>query len=256
MLMGVPMFLVLDPLLELATISSVFIKQEINIFEVLTGCETKSRFHVYARTQFGYKYLFKCKEESGWCERNCLLSSSRPFKMKIKHVAALDQFGNDFSDSATFAEFNRPYKCTCFCLQRPVMKGVKNNGEYFGQIKFPFSCCDPKYEVVDKFNNLKYVVTGDCCQCGLMCRTSYGMCSEVMFQIRKPDNEQVGFVKKVFSGLVQELLTSADNFELQFPKDSTPEDKLMLIGNVLMIDYTFFEDKGRDRNRFGSDLFK
>jgi hypothetical protein len=132
------------------------------------------------------------------------------------------------------------------------MKGRYTNGDYFGKITFPYTCCDPKYEILDRFDKLKYIVTADCCQCGLMCRASYGMCSEVTFQIQRPDsNQQIGYIKKVFSGLIQELVTSADNFELVFPQDATPEEKLMLIGNVLMIDYSFFEDKGKDANKNG-----
>jgi hypothetical protein len=242
--MGVPMTLVYDPLMELAGITSVFIKQDISLFEVFTGCETKNRFHVYAKTQYGYKYLFKCREESSWCERNCLTGSCRPYRMKVKHIKAVDQFNGDFGNQEIYADFQRNFKCTCMCIQRPNLKASKYNGEYLGRINFPYTCCDPVYEVCDRMNNLRYIVTGDCCQCGLMCRKSYGMCSEVLFDIKKPGQDiKVGTIRKVFSGFIQEMLTDADNFELVFPQDATPEDKLMLIGNVLMIDYSFFENE-------------
>lgn len=62
-----------DPMTELSLATSAVIKQQIEFLEVLTGCETKNRYHVYIKTQTGEMiYLFKCKEESTWCQRNCL----------------------------------------------------------------------------------------------------------------------------------------------------------------------------------------
>ncbi len=84
-----------------------------------------------------------------------------------------------------------------------------------------------------------------------MCGNVFDMCSEVCFEIRTPGNNTlVGTIKKVLSGPLQELLTDVDNFELIFPSDATPEDKLMLIGNVFMIDYSFFEDNGINQTQY------
>lgn len=41
---------------------------------------------------------------------------------------------------------------------------------------------------------------------------------------------------------IQSLVSNDDNFEVIFPNDSTPEEKLMLIGAALMIDYSLFEE--------------
>jgi hypothetical protein len=65
--------LINDPLVELANAGSAIIKQKIELLEILTGCETANRYHVYIKTTNGeMTYLFKCKEESGCCERQCL----------------------------------------------------------------------------------------------------------------------------------------------------------------------------------------
>lgn len=62
-----------DPMAHLSQAKSAIIKQEIELLEVMTGCEQKNRYHVYIQTHSGeFVYLFKCKEESGWCVRNCL----------------------------------------------------------------------------------------------------------------------------------------------------------------------------------------
>ena len=49
-----------------------FIKQKVELLEVLTGCETKNRYNVFVRNPDGsYVYLFKAKEDSGFCARQC-----------------------------------------------------------------------------------------------------------------------------------------------------------------------------------------
>ena len=39
-----------------------------------------------------------------------------------------------------------------------------------------------------------------------------------------------------------ELVTSADSYQINFPPDANPQDKLLLIVAGLMIDYQFFEE--------------
>lgn len=55
----------------------------------------------------------------------------------------------------------------------------------------------------------------------------------------------VGSIKKKVTGL-QELVTDADTFILNFPDSASPEEKLMLIGSVLMLDYRYYEENGCD----------
>jgi hypothetical protein len=61
-----------DPMAVLAEAKSAIVKQQIELLEILTGCETKNRYHVYITTHSGqFVYLFKCKEESDCCARMC-----------------------------------------------------------------------------------------------------------------------------------------------------------------------------------------
>lgn len=61
-----------DPMAVLAEARTAIVKQQIELLEVFTGCETKNRYHVYITTHSGqFVYLFKCKEESDCCARMC-----------------------------------------------------------------------------------------------------------------------------------------------------------------------------------------
>ena len=61
-----------DPFQILQRSKFAFVQQEIELIEVLTGCETPNKYHVYVVTDTGEQvYIFKCKEKSNWCQRNC-----------------------------------------------------------------------------------------------------------------------------------------------------------------------------------------
>lgn len=59
---------------------SLVVKQKIEWAEVVTGCETENRYNVYDRQ--GNK-LFKAKERSGCCNRQCC-GSCRAFDMEVR----------------------------------------------------------------------------------------------------------------------------------------------------------------------------
>lgn len=143
-------------------------------------------------------------------------------------------------------------------LFRPEMKVYfKQNDQYIGKVVDPFSCCDAVFNMYSANNDLRYGVKTTACQCGICCRNGCGMCSEVKFPIYNaknnnwiPENKD-GQIKKVIKNFVKEMISDADNFEIIFPTDATPEDKLLMICMTLMIDYRYFEDNGNQNNRHG-----
>ncbi len=60
------------PFEELAQAKMAIIKQQVELAEIITGCETKNRYHVYILKENGEGvYLFMCKESSSCWSRNC-----------------------------------------------------------------------------------------------------------------------------------------------------------------------------------------
>jgi len=240
--------------------TSVFVKQEVNVLEMMTGCEQKNRYDIYVRTPntgpMGMR-IFRCKEESDFCMRQCCHGDARAFKLRINYIVGAQQFGDDFQ---TIAWMDRPFKCTCCCLDRPEMTvywgELDNMTNCIGKIKEPCSCCDPQMDICDYTSNVRYQVIADGCQCGICCRgTPCGKCSEVMFPIFKSDCQnkefanRTGTIQRKFAGCMKAAFTDADNFEVTFPFDASPEDKLLMIGTSLMIDFRFYnEDSGESNN--------
>jgi hypothetical protein len=122
------------------------------------------------------------------------------------------------------------------------MKGYVGHND-LGQIREPCPCCDPTYHIHSAHGDRRFVVKGDCCQCGILCK-----CCEALFTIHKANKTEMteqnadGFIRKRFGGF-KELVSDADNYEITFPSDATPEDKLLLIGTAIKIDYSYYERK-------------
>ena len=186
---------------------------------------------------------------SGCCERQYCRGDMRPFQMNVLHLQGAI-FDSHFADNL-FCTFDKPYKLSCLCCCRPEVisyYGNKESSKSFGKIDFPWTCCDPIFQVKDNSGALKYSITTDCCTCGFLCGNSCGCFSPVTMQIHKGEigdpSQAVGQMVKHAMGFAT-LVSDADNYEIVFPKDASPEDKMNLIGAALLIDYSLFEEKNQ-----------
>ena len=227
-----------DPLVILDNAPVVKIRQQIEWLEIVTCCETKNRYDVYARINEQNVFLFKCKEQSGWCMRNCCPGNCREFNLKLT-----------LPNQQKFAILERPYKCTCCCCNRPTMTCKFTDGNQFGRIREPFRACSPLFETYDESDQSKYYLEIPCCQCGFCCRMgTCGKCSEVYGNIYEDPSltTPVGVIKKK-EKCAQEMISDANTFFITFPVNATRNDKLNLIATVLMVDYRYYEDNANQR---------
>ena len=231
-----------DPISELAMSYRATIRQQPEVTELLTGCESENRYHVFISLVNGMeKYLFKCKEQSTCCQRQCCPADAREFNMLIKHISNPDAFKENFSKY--FAKLSKPYKCSCLCLARPKITGeYTSNNQVFGEVKEECSCCDPLFVVLNQ-SEVKYSITINCCQCGFCCRCSCSKYFTVDCIIREggKNGTPVGSIKKRSARNIMELIGDADTYIIEFPPSATPEDKLSLIMAGLFIDYRYYE---------------
>jgi uncharacterized protein YxjI len=61
------------------------------------------------------------------------------------------------------------------------------------------------------------------------------------FDVFDDEGEQVAQIKKKWSGIGREVFTDADVFGLEIQAELEPEDKLMLMSAVFLIDFLHFE---------------
>jgi len=222
----------------------IFIKQKMELTEVMTGCEGENTYYVYPLSKDGEKKgkkLFKCKEKSGCCARQCLSGECRPFILKIN----LDDDDEDL-DTSPFLLINRECACTCYCCNRPeitvtLVEDGKN--EYLGKIREPFTCCNIVLDIHDKDNNIKYNVNGSCCQCGLHCKGPSDCCQVIDFELKIPSGDTVAGIQKKSVGCLQASISDADNFAVHFPANCTKEEKALIMCATLFLDFRHFEEK-------------
>ena len=244
---------VLDPMVELETATEALIHQKAQFEEQFLGCQFPNRYYVFVGSPnyyIGKKMLFKCKEKSECCQRNCCPAGDREFSMVMKYVEPNKEMDDTFTSPNITAY--KPFKCTCFCLERPEMS-VFAGGKLVGTVKQPFYCCDPIFTIKDASGKFKYFIHADCCQCGFCCKNNIcGKLSDVIFYIYSNLDKtvKIGSITKKVANL-SEMITNADSYSIIFPKVAFPEDKLLLIAAGLMIDYQYFESSPESSHDHG-----
>lgn len=244
---GMEFIYVKDPMSELASCPSLLIRQEPQFLESLTGCEQPNIYHVFGNSPLGMRYLFKCIEKSGCCERRFCPSNQRPLDLDIIHCNSVDQLGMGYT--TPFAHMDKPFMCTICCICRPEIDVILNStNQPIGKVKNICTVCDPTFELYSVGGGLKYIVTADCCQCALRCPGFLGKTSQGVFDILDAGNNQiVGRITKEPANM-SELVTDADSYVVNFPLNADANDKLLLTGLAIMIDYQFFETDASDEH--------
>ena len=235
---GMQFIYVEDPMMELASCPSLLIRQEPDFLENLTGCEQPNVYHIFGNSQLGFRYLFKCIEKSNCCARRFCPSTNRPLDLDIIHCSSQDQLGINYT--TPFATMNKPCMCTICCLCRPEINvNLNSTGQAIGKIKHICTICDPTFEVYNSAGNLRFIVTASCCQCALLCPGFLGKTSQGVFDILEGD-QNVGRITKE-PATMSEIASDADSYVVNFPPSADANDKLLLTGLALMIDYQYFE---------------
>lgn len=238
---------VTDPMQELASSSSAIIKQEPDIFEALSNCQTPNKYHIFINTALGLRYMFKCVERGDSCARNCCPTDLRTFSLDFKQITSLNQYYGTTA-AQTFLKIRKP----CSCLVKPKMVIEHFTlGTKYGKIKQASCTLNAQVNIYDNNNNLLYEVVGDCCQAGLCGCALCAKMMEVHFKIMQ-GGRIVGKLTKCEADF-EEMITSADTYEVIFPSKATVNEKILIIVTSLLIDYLYFEkgviEEGRENRR-------
>lgn len=250
--MMAPVMAPADPWAILAMQKKLFIKQKIELLEVLTGFETENRYEVYDGTKS--QHLFKAKEVSDCCARICC-ANMRAFNMGVMMAGFKDL-------SASWLTYSRPFKCVFPCCNRPVLYAKKcvpaaaEGVPHFASSTNPFACCSMVFEIRNDKDEVVYRVDGSSCQAGMFCMCPCSPCNKITFPILPADGSpvQLGVIEKQWSGCGKEAFTDADNFFIEFPDGATPEMKAIMLGTVFLIDFLYFENKQNKRGGAGGGI--
>ena len=222
-----------DPISSLEICKDVYIKQTVEWRDLVSGCDSKFCFIIFSESNNTFNFLFKVKDHSGFCMRNCCCCNHRSYNIILSS-----------SFPKNVVTYIRPYKCICFCCcccKKNDMINQYYEGNKFGKIEEPTNGCDPYYRINDENDNPKYILKLNCCQCGFCCRGNCDSCGEVNGYIYKC-NDMNNIVGNIYQkeGYCHKEFTTIDTYHLTFPNDANINDKLNLIGAVVLMNYTYY----------------
>ena len=121
------------------------------------------------------------------------------------------------------------------------------NRTLFGSIQQPNICCcsDPDFQLINNLNYCKYRVATEGCQCAYCCCAGCDVCltAPMDYAILDSNHTQIlgNILKSEFSDRDKEMLT----YRIIFSIDATPEEKILIIGTGLTIDYFNYRELGK-----------
>ncbi|KAL3862664.1 hypothetical protein ACJMK2_008618 [Sinanodonta woodiana] len=206
----------------LSQIDQLLVKQQVELFELVTGWETANKYKIM--NSVGQQVYFAA-EESDACLRQCC-GANRGFNIHITDNAGQEVI-----------RVNREFKCCahqwCACIDACAheVQIEAPPGHIVGYVKQKRSCCEPKYKILDHDHHKKLVMQGPCCMLtGPCCTWDHDF---IVFS--KDGANEVGKVSKQWSGLLKEYFTDADNFGVSFPMDLDVKMKAVMLGAVFLI---------------------
>ena len=223
----------------MADLSSVDIFQDTGCIDCLFPLciSNKYRCHAPGETQKWYEF----QEESDCCER-CCLYSCRSFTMNISNIVSPK------NNISVLMEGKKPLShiccCGCGCGRQSLSVDLKSpQGMKLGSAKLNFDSCfcailKNHIEIIDKTDQLKYSIKPNCFWIGYACGCC-SKCYEILYHIYQDDVE-VGNITKLSCDGIRLFCTKADNLTINFPLQASPEEKMLIIIGVILLDYISF----------------
>ena len=188
-------------------------------------------------------HLFTTKEITPICSHNFLSNQSRQIDINIFNyiVEPKDK------EMQKFITIRKPcrcaFSCFCACCTRPIFE-VVTPIEKLGKIIEIRTFCDPVLHVLDVNDEIIYILSTKCCQCGYLLRDSFcdnRRCARCIFLIADKDNNCVGKILKDHrSG--KRIQPDYDQMVLTYPPEASCQEKILLMCASLAIEYLYFQN--------------
>ena len=233
---------------KINSLSGIFVKQRMNIMEVVTGCEMENIFDIFQKHQNAEKTtgkrLWRAMEESTFVQRNCVQTNCRSFTLKIFNL-----HNGSLENATECLRMERACTCTCFCLNRPTISMTYTEGGKdvsLGKISDPYDMCQTLFKIFDQNDNPLYKIETYCVQCGVICKgCPCAPCERVTFQVTDLNtNQLVPPIQKTNQVCMKDFVEDSDNYGIEFAPGTSWQNKSLLLGAILFIDFIMFEEKG------------
>ena len=207
---------------------SICVKQDPELLEAITGCETNNSYKVFT-TPNAMDAVMSVEETTTCCMR---------FWCGPGRAASLVVFQRAGQLVMKMERLLRAQSCCCpCCLQKMDVFGP--NGELLGTVEQKWSCCAANLRVLNDKRETLFRITGPVSMLQAVC------CPKAIeFDVISEKNGgMVGKILKNWTGFVKESFTDADNFTIEFVDKSVEvNEKALLFGALFLIDFMYFED--------------
>jgi len=232
----------------LAGLTGLYITQRGSPLEAMTGIELPHKFAFFPLDGSGApgnNRIFRGNEMSDPIVDQFMKPDERPFNMFITMT-------NGPMDIYNCMYFQRPSAfCQCDNGELRVFSLEGGAGRQVGVVRGPCTWCMYELNIFDAANNLRYMITGTPCQPGVICgpRCPCGSCNVSTFNILDAAFQPVATFQRT-TGFCSQLWAQNDNYILNFPASATVEDKMLLMGAIVMFDFAYFEKPtGQEQNQ-------
>lgn len=193
----------------LSAYDGLFVRQQREWGEILTGWETKNRYNIFDRNG---QLLFHAGELAESKAAVFFLKNQRPFTIELREP-----------DGALFMTVTRPWRWFF-----PRAEVYSAHGRLLGAVQRRWGWFRRKYSIEDAKGREIAVV-----------RSSYFR--RWRFRVLV-DGHEAGLIAKKWSGSLQEFFSAADSFSVTFTPELAPELRPTCLGATFLIDFVHFEN--------------
>lgn len=217
----------------LTQLDQVLMRQLIEVAEILTGWEMNNKYTI--NNTMGQQ-IFYAKEDTDCMERQCC-GPNRGFVMHLT-----DNMGTEVIQVSREFKCFAGSACSCYkscdsCLLELQVEAPP--GQVVGYVKQGQYCLAPIFTIMDAQRRPVFTMNGPACPIQGICCTE-----DVNFPVCTIDGgQEIGVIRKQWTGLLREMISDADKFGVTFPADLDVKMKATLIGLMFMVDFCFFERK-------------
>ena len=178
--------------------------------------------------------VYWAQENTECCTRQCC-GSRRPFNIHIH-----DPTGKQVMTLTRPLRCNSVWCCcilpiNCCFLQQMEVLDVQGNA--IGRVVQRYSLCNSWFDLQDAAGHTLASIRGPYC--------TWACFGDVQFDLLV-NGAGVGSVTKKWGGIIREdFLSNADNFAVTFPHDMSIIAKALVFASTFLVDFIFFEDRGR-----------
>ena len=243
-----------DPYALFAGAEQVYIDQYYKISDLFVICPLYFNYRISLeyrvsegdneeKPKYEAYHLFTTKEITPLCSHNFLPNQSRQIDINIFNYIVEPKE----KEMQKFITIRKPcrcaFSCFCACCTRPIFE-VVTPIETLGKIIEIRTLCDPVLHVLDINDDIIYIISTQCCQCGYFFRDSFcdnRKCARCIFIISDKNNNGVGKILKDHrSG--KRIQPDYDQMVITYPPEASCQEKILLMCASLAIEYLYFQN--------------